>query len=110
MGNASHRLPASLSDYVLHFEMWEAAARIARDMKAGQYYHIVNARMRISPNGSLEAKVVQDKITLLQESDADRNSHLKGLLEYVAVWSKSDFVQFILYPGERVSGRRRRLN
>lgn len=34
-------------------------------------------------SGFLEAKVQQDKIFRLNQKDADKNSHLKALLEYV---------------------------
>jgi hypothetical protein len=70
-----------LAEYVLQLEMWDAAAEEAQNMRPGHYYLIKNARMRISTAGYLEGKVAQAKITELEEADAERNIHLKSLLE-----------------------------
>jgi ssDNA-binding domain of telomere protection protein len=85
-GVQSNWCPNSLSDYVLQMEMWDDAAEIAQTMREGNYYLIKNARMRNSSAGYLEGKVVQPKIIQLEEEDAQRNSHLQALLEFVIIW------------------------
>jgi hypothetical protein len=73
----------SLSEFVLQFEMWDAAAHIAESMRPGQYYSINNARMKINPSGYLEGKVAENKIVQLSEDDTG-NMHLQALLAYVS--------------------------
>ncbi|KAF9036644.1 hypothetical protein BJ165DRAFT_1504863 [Panaeolus papilionaceus] len=74
--------PPGLTQAVLQLEAWDAAANIARDMQPGQYYSIKNVRMKIAQSGYLEAKVVQaNKITHLAGELAEKNPHLKALLE-----------------------------
>lgn len=75
--------PTPLSDFVLQIEMWDEAAKIGQTMREGEYYLIKNARMRASREGFLEGKVSESKIIQLDEEDAQTNSHLQALLEFV---------------------------
>ena len=82
-GVQSSWCPTSLSEFVLQMEMWDDAAEVARTMKEGEYYFIKNVRMRANHEGYLEGKVVESKIALLEETDAEANIHLQSLLESV---------------------------
>lgn len=68
---------------VLKFEMWDKAGEFAQTMLEGEFYFISNARMRVSQGGYSEGKIVEPKITKLDETEPDSNPHLKLLLEYV---------------------------
>ena len=82
-GVQSNWCPSSLSEFVLQMEMWDDAAQVAQTMKEGEYYLIKNARMRANHDGYLEGKVTQSKIYQLEETDAEKNVHLRSLLESV---------------------------
>lgn len=86
-GVQSNWCPTSLSDFVLQMEMWDEAAGIAQTMQEGDYYLIKNARMRANLEGYLEGKVSQSKIVQLDEKDAETNTYLQSLLEFVVTWS-----------------------
>lgn len=75
--------PRVLANMLIPFELWDAASSMGPALNAGQYYYIENARMKISPSGYVEGKVVQTKITQLSAHDAGKNNHLKALLESV---------------------------
>lgn len=63
--------------------MWDEAAKIASSMTEGEFYLLRNVRARVSNGGYLEAKLVEPKITKLEESDAENNPCLKALLAFV---------------------------
>jgi hypothetical protein len=73
--------PASMATLVLKIEMWDSAATLGRSMEKGSFYHIRNARMKRSHSDWLEGKVVEQKITKLEERDSETNLYLKNLLE-----------------------------
>jgi hypothetical protein len=80
----SNWCPTALADRVLLLEMWDAASQVGPSMRPGDYYSIKNAKMKANHrSGFLEAKLQQNKITRLNQKDADKNPHLKALLEYV---------------------------
>lgn len=74
--------PPSLSAYVLRMELWDEAADKGPDMKAGEYYEICNARMRINRAGHWEAKAThRRRIRKLDEDELEGEPHLAALLE-----------------------------
>lgn len=90
--------PASMATLVLKMEMWDSAATFGRRMEKGSFYHIRNARMKLSRNGQLEGKVVEQKITQLEERESETNAYLRALLEcapflmYYAILFTSHFL------------------
>ena len=84
-GVQSNWCPTSLSEFVLQMEMWDDAAEVAQTMQEGGYYLIKNARMRANLAGYLEGKVAQSKIFQLEEKDAQTNTFLQNLLEFVII-------------------------
>ena len=98
--------PSSISDKVLRIEMWDDAAEMGPSMKPGEIYSIRNARMITNHyTGYLQAKLQQNKMLRLTETDAATNPHLKNLLELVL---STHFLPLLLkysMTGERGSGR-----
>lgn len=80
--------PASMATLVLKIEMWDSAATLGRRMEKGSFYHIRNARMKRSNYGCLEGKVVEQKITQLEEGESETNLYLRALLERKQAWEK----------------------
>ncbi|PPQ86888.1 hypothetical protein CVT25_012607 [Psilocybe cyanescens] len=90
-GSSSKSWPASLNEYVMQFELWDEAARVAEViMKPGEYYKINNARMKINNSGYMEGKVKEGKITQLEEDDAESDTHLKALLRRKQEWNSKN--------------------
>ena len=73
--------PSSISDRILLIEMWDAAAEMGPSLKTGDFIYIGNARMVTNHyTGYLQAKLQQNKIRRLLETDTD--PHLSDLLEW----------------------------
>lgn len=81
--------------------MWDNAASTARSIVTGQYYSVKNVRMRQTPGGYLEGKLVEAKIDKLEEEEAAHNPFLKSLLQSV-------FLSFLPPPFFLQSAIRRR--
>jgi len=77
----SEQWPPALDPYMLKFELWDDASVLGRLMAPGEIYSFQNARMRANTAGYTEGKVVEDKITLLEPYEADRNTFLRDFLE-----------------------------
>ena len=74
--------PAALAPYALRLEMWDEAAKAAREMHPHEFYTLSNVRMRVSPSGHYEAKLVEErKIKKLDEDELEAHPRLAELLE-----------------------------
>ncbi|KAJ6618805.1 hypothetical protein B0H10DRAFT_2028043 [Mycena sp. CBHHK59/15] len=73
--------PATLADYILRIELWDAALELAPTMLAGEFYLLKNVRMKMSGGGYLEAKLSEAKIQKLKPDDEEKFPHFKALLE-----------------------------
>lgn len=104
MGIQANWCPASLSEFVVQFEMWDGAATIAKEMQPGQYYSIKNARMVVNPKGFPEGKVRETKI--LQLTEDHTNPHLRALLELVILSAASLSYSPVTCIGGSDSGKR----
>jgi hypothetical protein len=66
----------------MRLEMWDSAAEMGPSMNPGDLFLIRNARMVTNHySGYIQAKLQQNKIVHLKETDADTNPHLKTLME-----------------------------
>lgn len=57
--------PPGLNDYVVKFEIWDAAAQEAQSFTPGTYWGVKNARLKCGSDGYVEGKIVEKKFNKL---------------------------------------------
>ena len=65
---------SALADSVLKVEMWDGAATLGPTLVQHEFYTMKNLRMRVSHGGYLEAKCVEQKITLAADGSHFRTA------------------------------------
>ncbi|KAF9446331.1 hypothetical protein P691DRAFT_673854, partial [Macrolepiota fuliginosa MF-IS2] len=78
--------PSGLNDYVVKFELWDAAATLAESLKLGSYWQVRNARMTYDRNGHVEGKLVERKAGEVDVED--KYPPLEALLKRKEEWQK----------------------
>ena len=59
--------PPGLNDYVVKFDLWDAAASLSNSFVSGTYWSVRNARFKYNHgDGCIEGKIVEKKISKLE--------------------------------------------
>jgi hypothetical protein len=58
--------PPGLNDYVVRFDLWDAAASFSQSLVSGTYWSVRNARFKHNHDGYVEGKIVEKKISKLE--------------------------------------------
>lgn len=58
--------PTGLNDYVVKFDLWDAAASFSKSLVSGTYWSVRNARFKCDHNGYVEGKIVEKKFSKLE--------------------------------------------